>query len=80
MSYLQGYLFTRIPVRDGLVIEMEGRTEDVNVQMLNTLGAVMFNATFATKTIVPTRNFVPGLYVLRLEIGDVRAYRKIIIE
>lgn len=68
------------PARDEFTIEMPGNQETLTLQLLNTMGAVVFSGTLMDKTVVPTNDLAPGRYIIKLEKNDFRAFKKILIE
>lgn len=66
------------PVSDELIIEIINNTEKINFEVLNTIGQVVFKGNFVKKTTVPTNNFAPGVYLIKLENGNTVEFKKLI--
>jgi stress response protein SCP2 len=68
------------PVSNELIIEIDGNNEKVNFDILNAVGQVLFKGNLVKKTTVQTSNFVPGVYLIKLENGKTFEFKKIIKE
>ncbi len=68
------------PVSNNLKIEWNGNNELLYIQVLNALGAVVYEGDFVEKTTLQTRDFAPGVYLLKLENGKTAKIKKIIKE
>lgn len=68
------------PMSDKLIIEVNGFTETIHFEILNSMGQVVFKGDFADKTIVQTANFAPGVYLVKLMNGERFMLKKIIKE
>ena len=68
------------PVRNELIIEMEGNKDKLNFEILNSIGQVVFNGKLIEKTIIETTNFTPGVYLIKLENGKTYEFKKIVKE
>jgi hypothetical protein len=68
------------PVSDELVIEMSGKNEMLNFEIINSIGEVVSKGHLYDKTIIQTSNFPQGLYLIRLDNGKTFEFRKIIKE
>jgi hypothetical protein len=66
------------PVTRELIIEVEGNNEKLNFVILNVNGQVVFKGNFVKKTTVPTNNFAPGIYLIKLENGNTFEFKKVI--
>jgi len=60
------------PVSNELHIEIEGNNEQVKVEILNSIGQVVFNGNIVEKTTVQTSNFASGFYLIKL--GNDKAF------
>ena len=54
------------PVSNELNIEIEGNNEQVNFEIFNSMGQLVFKGNLIEKTAVQTNNFAPGVYILKL--------------
>jgi predicted outer membrane repeat protein len=68
------------PVSNELFIEMEGSNGKLNFEIVNTLGQIVLKGNLVDKTIVQTSNFLPGIYLIKLENGKTFEFKKIIKE
>ncbi|MEJ5263988.1 MAG: T9SS type A sorting domain-containing protein [Bacteroidales bacterium] len=65
------------PVSNELVIEIAGSTEMTNFEILNATGQVVYKGQFVEKTVVPTRGFPSGLYLIKLGNKETFVIKKI---
>ncbi|MEN6355349.1 MAG: T9SS type A sorting domain-containing protein [Bacteroidales bacterium] len=68
------------PVTDELIIEIAGNNKEVYFEIINTFGQIIFKGNIFVKTIVQTRNFSPGIYLIKLGNGKTVEFKKIIKE
>ena len=66
------------PVTNELIIELEGNTAQTNFEIINSLGLTIYDGTICEKTVIPTSNFAPGIYIIKLESGKMLEFTKII--
>jgi hypothetical protein len=66
------------PVSDKLIIEIEGNKNNPSVEILNSMGQVVFEGNLSEKTIVQTSNFSPGIYLIKIENGRSFEFKKIL--
>jgi hypothetical protein len=66
------------PVSDKLIIEVEGNKNNPGVEILNSIGQVVFEGNLSEKTIVQTSNFSPGIYLMKIENGRSFEFKKIL--
>jgi len=66
------------PVSYELNIEIEGNIEQVNFEIFNSIGQVVFKGNLVEKTTIQTSNFEFGIYLIKLENGKVFEFKKII--
>jgi len=59
---------------------MEGNTETIGFEILNSIGQRVFKGNVLEKTVVPTANFAPGIYLIKLESGKTFTFKKIVKE
>jgi len=68
------------PVRNELIIEIEGNNETINFEIYNSLGQVVYKGNLIEKTVVQTNGFTPGVYLIKLDNNKSFEFRKIIKE
>ncbi len=68
------------PVSKELNIEIEGNKGQVNFEVLNLFGQVVFKGNMVEKTTVQTANFVPGVYLIKVGTDKGFEIKKIIKE
>ncbi|MDO8928866.1 MAG: T9SS type A sorting domain-containing protein [Bacteroidota bacterium] len=66
------------PVTNELTIELQGNTIQTNFEIINLSGQVIFKGTVFEKVVVQTENFVPGVYLVKLESENKFEYKKVI--
>jgi hypothetical protein len=66
------------PVSDKLIIEIEGNKNNPGVEILNSIGQVVFEGNLSEKTIVQTSNFSPGIYLIKIENCGSFEFKKIL--
>jgi len=66
------------PAIDQLTIEMERNTISTNIEIINSIGKVIYKGNLIDKTIVETKNFSSGIYLLKLHNGKTFEIRKIV--
>jgi hypothetical protein len=66
------------PAFDELIIEIAGNAERKGFEILNSIGQIVFKGTLSEKAIVPTTNFSPGVYLLKLQIFKSFEFKKIV--
>ena len=66
------------PVTNELTIELEGNISQINFEIINSSGQTVFNGVVVERTIVQTRNFASGAYVIKLQSGKTFEFKKII--
>lgn len=68
------------PIVNELIIEISGNIEKTDFEILNSIGQVVFKGNISEKIIVQTNNFVPGIYLIKLENGNSFEFKKILKE
>jgi len=68
------------PVSDELIIETNGDESIINVEILNSFGAIIFKGDLFQTTAIKTDGFASGVYMLKLSDGKSLEVRKIIKE
>ena len=66
------------PVANELIIENEGNNSNLNFEISNMTGQVLYKGRLVEKTIVNTNNLAPGAYLIKLENGNHVEFKKII--
>jgi len=79
-SLLQDVVIYPNPVTDELVIEFTGNTNDVSFEIINTLGQSVYNGVLIDKTVINTATFAQGVYLIKLDNGDMVEFRKMVKE
>ncbi len=63
------------PVKNELMITVDKTTKSCNVQLVNVIGAVVYNGNHTGATMhIDTRRLVPGMYILHLQREDGKQY------
>ncbi|MBI4945358.1 MAG: C10 family peptidase [Bacteroidetes bacterium] len=65
------------PVYNELTIDIKDNTKAINFEILNSIGQVVANGNFTGKTVIQTRSFAPGVFLLKLENGKIFEFQKI---
>ena len=68
------------PVTNELTIELEGNTQKVDFEIINSLGQSVFSGVILEKTVVQTTNFTSGIYLIKLKSGTTFEFKKVIKE
>ena len=68
------------PVSNELTLEIEDNTKLIYFEILNSIGQVIFKGDLLNKTTVETSTFAPGVYLIKLENGQLLEFKKIIKE
>jgi len=68
------------PVADDINIEIEGNNEQVNFEIYNSIGQVVFKGSIVERTTLPTNDLEPGVYLLILENDRTFELKKVIKE
>jgi hypothetical protein len=68
------------PVSNELVIEIKGNVNRTGFEILNSTGNIVFKGSLLEKTVVQTRDFSSGLYIIKLENGKTFIFKKFIKE
>jgi uncharacterized delta-60 repeat protein len=66
------------PVASELSIEIPGNNEKTSFEILNSIGQVVFKGNLVEKVTVPTSNFTPGFYLVKVGNGKTYEFKKII--
>jgi hypothetical protein len=65
------------PVSDELIIEIQWNKDRQGFNILNSIGHIVFKGNLSERTIVPTTNFSPGVYLVKLYNGKSFEFKKI---
>ena len=68
------------PVSNELTIEVKGKNEKVNFEIINGMGSIIYQGNFKEKTIVNTISFPPGVYFIKLENKKLYEFKKAVKE
>lgn len=66
------------PVQNELTIKTNLPNKELDFQILNFLGQVVYKVTFIDKTTIKTNHFLPGVYLVKFKNGKTYEYRKIL--
>jgi photosystem II stability/assembly factor-like uncharacterized protein len=66
------------PVINELVIEMKVNKENVNFEILNSIGQIVYKGNIKEKSVVSTSNFSSGVYFIKLQDGNLVGYKKFV--
>jgi len=66
------------PFSNELIIEIQGCTEKTDFEIINMTGQIVFKGNLVEKTVVPTSNFAPGMYNIRIGNGKNFEFKKIV--
>jgi hypothetical protein len=66
------------PVSNVLFIETKGDAKETNVEIVNSLGQVVYKGYFVEKTAIRTSGYAPGVYLIKLERDNTYEFRKIV--
>jgi hypothetical protein len=68
------------PVTNELIIESINTSGTTSFEILNSIGQKVFIGNVTDKTIVPTTDFAPGVYLIKLDDGRIIEFKKIVKE
>ena len=54
------------PMVNELIIETKGKEDKLNIEILNSLGQIVYKGNLIEKSIIQTSNFAPGVYLIKL--------------
>jgi hypothetical protein len=66
------------PFTDKIILESKGNTNNIDFEIFNSSGHLVFSGLLQEMTVVQTNNFAPGIYLIRLKSGETFEFRKII--
>lgn len=68
------------PVLNELNIEIENNIEKIDFEILNSIGQTVYSNSLIDKAVVKTNNFLPGIYLIKLEVKRKIIFKKLIKE
>lgn len=68
------------PISNELNIEVQGNNENLAFEILNSIGQVVYKGNIMKKNTLQTKNFAPGVYLVKLTNGQTFEFKKIIKE
>jgi hypothetical protein len=68
------------PASDMIIIEIEGNNENTNFEMLNLTGQLVYKGSMLEKTVINTKDFLPGVYMIKFENGKTVEFKKMVKE
>ena len=68
------------PVSDKLIIETVGSTRNSTIDIINSIGQVIYSDKLSETTFVNTESFTKGIYIVKLFMNDKIEFKKIIKE
>lgn len=66
------------PVVDEMTIKTNLQNKEVDFEIVNFLGQVIYKGTFLEEIIIKTNGFLPGVYLIKMKNGKTFEYRKIV--
>ena len=66
------------PVSDELIIKIEDNIVVLNFEIINSLGKVIYKGELLEKIFIQTKDFVPGIYTIKIENGNSFIVKKFI--
>jgi subtilase family serine protease/C1A family cysteine protease len=66
------------PVTDELILEMTDNNEEIDFEILNSMGQVVYRNKLFEKTIVHTSTFSAGVYIIKFDNGKIFEFKRII--
>ena len=66
------------PVDNKLIIEFAGNTQNSDFEVINSLGHVVSSGVLFGKTSITTASFAPGIYLVKLTLGNTVELKKVI--
>lgn len=68
------------PVSNELIIEIDGNQENLDFEILNSIGKVIYKGVLFDKTKVQTSDFAGGVYLIKINNGKTYQFKKIVKE
>lgn len=68
------------PVTNELFIEIDNNADEINFEIINTLGQQVYSGIIVKNAIIQTEGFSKGIYLLKLSVGNSFRFEKIIKE
>lgn len=66
------------PVLNELIIEFQGNTKNIDFEVINAAGQMVFSGILLEKEVVQTSDFTPGVYIVKLKSGDTFEFKKVL--
>jgi hypothetical protein len=66
------------PFTDKIILESKGNTNNIDFEIFNSSGHLVFSGLLQEMTVVQTNNFAKGIYLIRIRYGEIFEFRKII--
>jgi hypothetical protein len=66
------------PFSDELIIDLEGNSDKLDLEILNSSGFSIFRGKMSERTVIPATNFSPGIYFIKLKRDKIFEFTKII--
>ncbi len=66
------------PALQDFTIEAKGNSQQIDFEIYNTIGQLIYKSNMLEKTVVPTANFAAGMYVIRFRNSERLEYRKVV--
>jgi hypothetical protein len=68
------------PFSDELTIDRREDNEMVKFELVNSVGQIVQNGSFIKKTVIQMTSLVPGVYLIKLQNGNIFEVKKLIKE
>jgi len=68
------------PVSDILIIENSNYQKDLDFDIVNISGQVIYKGVLKAKTVITTDNFKQGLYLIKFENGENYGFKKVVVK
>ncbi|HBG71995.1 MAG: hypothetical protein A2W93_05425 [Bacteroidetes bacterium GWF2_43_63] len=68
------------PFSNEIIIDPGNNSENISFEILSSVGQVVYEGVVSNKTIVPSAEFAPGVYVIKLKNGEDEQFLKIVKE
>jgi len=68
------------PVTNELIIEKKENIKNINFEILNSKGQIVYKGSLQEKIVVQTSSFTPGIFIVKLDNGQTFEFKKMIKE
>lgn len=65
------------PVTNELIVESVGNTQKIDFVIVSATGQVVYTGYLYEKVVIPTTDYSPGLYLIKLRSGKIIEFKKI---